>query len=328
MRISGLGPQIPENQNNQGVPARLMGILTLSENGEMLLRTQSGDALPVRLLGADLPLGQELNFSVVGKEENSLILSVMDNKPQVDRWESLLQGWGINNSKSWRGLVQDLFKENLPITKENLQALDRSVRMVRQEMGFEVKPQVLAFMLSRGIPVRPQTILAVLYRLYPEMRQRIATALEEFKPQEIMLGTPETIERSLQEVLSQPKPATDNGMAWQAALGSVVYTAGERGEIHWPSKEADEEETESRYGKRFGFDLLPPHLGLVEVRVDWSEEGSRITFILDSKHLERFQQEIPAWQADLGERGIHITAFAKAAVEESAELPPMVDRRI
>lgn len=328
MKVDGVGPKIniTERREQQSLPSRIEGRLMLDQSGQPMLRTQAGELLSVRLMGIDLPLGQQMTFELIGKEGATLIYSAGANIQEMPRFESLLKSWGMEPDASWRDVMTALYQEGLPLTKDNVLALERNLRLIRQEWGFLIKPKVLAMMMAKNIPVQPQTVLATLFRAVPELRQEIAKAIG-LQLAEVDTQTMETIEKTLQGIKEQIHllDSQDPNQAWQAALGTVVCRTDDQGEIHWPAEESSKDEKE--FSEKFGFELIPPHIGLVEVGVHWSPEGSKVTLTVEADYLEMFQKAIPAWQRSLCEHGIFITASAKATNKSMEDLPPMVDWR-
>ncbi|HEX2952853.1 MAG TPA: hypothetical protein VHR47_02580 [Bacillota bacterium] len=317
---------ITERREEPSLPQRIEGRLTLSENGQLLLKTHDGHEFPVRLMGIDLPLGQAMSFELTGKEGMTLIYSAKPELPEMNRLESLLQSWGIDADELRCDLMTALYEEGMPLTKDNVLALERNLRLVRQEWGVLIKPRILAMMMAKGLPIRPQTLLAMLYRTTPEMRQAIAKALQ-LPLAEMDLQTTEGIEKALQNIKDQVHSSDNHNIdqLWQAALGTIICRTEDQGEIHWPTEESLEDD--NHLAEQFRFDLIPPHIGLVEVHVEWAPSGSKVTLTVEPDYLELFRKAIPAWQNSLFEQGVLITATAKAAATKRADLPPTIDWR-
>jgi hypothetical protein len=322
---SVVGPKINITEPREALPIRLEGKLAQDQSGQLLLQTRDGEAIPVRLMGIDLPLGQEMSFELAGREGQSLVYRAGTADSNISRFELLLKSWGMNADQSWQEMMSALYQEGLPLTKDNLFALERNLRLIRQEWGLQINPRILAMLMAKGIPVRPLTVLLTLYRTVPELRQEIAQAIG-LQLAEVDTTTAETIEETLPSINRHQVPDDGNvSHVWQGLFGPVVCRTDDQGEIHWPLD--DSRQGKRRPAEKFGFEMIPPCIGLVEVDVEWGSQGSKVTLTVERDYLEVFQQAIPPWQRSLNERGIPAVVFVQAFGKQHPDLPTIIDGR-
>lgn len=293
----------------------IRGELSRTENGSLVLKMQGGE-LPVRLLGTDLPLQQELVFQVIGREDASLLLSVV--KPADHPLAGMLKSFGLDPAVSWHELIQGLIRENMPISRENLIQMERFLRIARQEWGVVLYPRVIAHLMSSGLSVTPDTVLAAIYRLFPEFRKDFPGERRTLpvNPEDVK-GLEQLFHGRFQAL--QGKEDTQNLSMF---MNPTVWQTKDGGEIHWPAGQGESGSEDSK--ARFALELIPPNLGLVEINGIWEEHCCYLTFTVESGVAELFKAEISKWRTHLAAAGILAQVSVKAVAEETG-LPAFID---
>jgi len=278
---------------------------------ELVLKTQ-GQQWPVQLLMADLPCNQEMTFQIIGRENGQLLLRVVN--PGEDRLAGTLQNLGFKPTEFWRELAQGLLLENMAVSRENLVQLERFLRLARQQWGVVLNPRVVAHLMSRGLPVTPETVLFTIYQLFPGYRKDFPG-----KPRTLPVD-PEDVE-GLAEFFREFQETGPEGTERNLAMliSPVVWQTKDGGEIHWPVEQGGNRQAQSTAG--FVLELIPPNLGLVEVKGFWEEQCCNLTFIVAPEVIDLFRIELPNWLTRLEAAGFHIYVTVKA--RETGTSPPV-----
>lgn len=313
-------PSFPGNEQSHGM---VQGKLVQTENGMLTLRSREGD-LPVRLLGADLPLDQWVSLRVIGQEGTSLILSAGE-KTLPDGIVELLRSWGFEADGRWQEFAKTLFEENLPITKDNLQNIERWLRIAEHRWGVKLEPRVMAYLLAKELPLKAETLLLALHRLYPGVRKDFPSEVLERK---VLTEDPENmpvIAAMLQDVDNHEESrVSSDGLTWAGLIQTQARLTPDGGEIHW-RKEAAEDQHDSDTPSIL-LELFPPDLGWVRSNISWDAKGFCILFEVDTEYFSLFRQTGPKWQNELRARGYNVIVEVREMVKPSMDRLKPVDR--
>ena len=318
---SGVNKAINTTHGNNTRGNIIEGVL-IQRDESLVLKTNNGE-LPVRWLGTQAPLSERLLFSIVGHDDNSLILSMVSQN-EVDRLEFMLKEWGFDNLFPWRTIIGELVREEMPITREILLSLRQNLRLAQQEWGVAIHPRIIVYLLARNLTITPQTVFWALYRLYPNLRGEFPAQLNRRRTFHLNLANKEDFEDVLFNSEGSDNDSAKSNCVQSALCQNEVWEFPDGGLIHWRRSGGKKIKTNNG----FRFELVPPNLGLIEVIGKQDGISYQLNLIVDPHVAGEFINELPRWQAELDQQGYQVTFSVETAQSSTPKLPINIDRRV